>query len=237
MKKTATLLIVVAFAMACSNLFAQLNYTGKIIPGTPVVLPGGQGNTMLYPPCLACTVPEGEAYITENGIDFTNAGCNELAEPFTNINLGDAFCGNINTYLYLGTDASRDLDWYKIVLTAPTTIYWSAFSSFPGILFILSSPCATAEILMADYQSAGVAKTISETLPAGTYYLVYTSQFYMGNGVGAPYMAKVSAVPVGEPTTWCVPAPQIPTLSEWGLIILGLSLLGFGTIYLLRRGA
>jgi hypothetical protein len=28
--------------------------------------------------------------------------------------------------------------------------------------------------------------------------------------------------------------PNIPTLSEWGLIILGISLLAFGTFYILK---
>lgn len=33
------------------------------------------------------------------------------------------------------------------------------------------------------------------------------------------------------------PGPAIPTLSEWGLIILGLALLGFGTFYIMRMKA
>ncbi len=57
--------------------------------------------------------------------------------------------------------------------------------------------------------------------------------------------APTGGVPSAAPpdVKWMIeaqvaPVPgTIPTLSQWGLILLGLTLLGFGTFYILRRGA
>ncbi len=63
------------------------------------------------------------------------------------------------------------------------------------------------------------------------------SYYWSGTAGGAPaadintlnFNAKFMAEAMVSPL-----APPIPTLSEWGLIILGLALLGFGSYYLLR---
>jgi len=137
----------------------------------------------------------------------------------------------MNTYMYLGSDPSTDLDWYKIVLTTPQTIYFSVFSPIYGQMYILGPPCSNFIYYSATNSNPGT-NTISASLPAGEYYLVYGSYYYLGNGVGTEYMATVTTSTPGDPTTWC--PTQIPTLTEWGLILLGMALLGFGTFYLLR---
>ena len=234
MKKIATIFVIFAFVSACTGLFAQVPAPSRLLPN------GFQGPPAMVNPtpdiCLRCATPENEPYIPENGEDVTNGGCLAPTELFTDIGLGDTYCGNMNTYMYFG-QGYTDLDWYKLVLTQPETIYWSIFSEIDGIAYIISSPCASFGIINADYTNPGIATSISATLPAGTYYLVFQSRYYLGNNVGVQYMAKVSATPPGDPATWCT-SPPIPTLSEWGLILLGLALLGFGTIYILKwRGA
>jgi hypothetical protein len=103
-----------------------------------------------------------------------------------------------------------------------------------------------------------VANTTGLSLPAGTYWVewaltgtlasgpwappVVAATPETGNAIqsldeGATYADLVSGgtYPQGLPfiINGTVEAP-IPTLGEWGLILLGLALLGFGTFYILR---
>ncbi len=59
---------------------------------------------------------------------------------------------------------------------------------------------------------------------AGTYNFTITATDALSCTSSRPYTLQVNLVPA-----------VIPTLSEWGLIILGFFLLGFGTLYLIRR--
>jgi len=229
MKKLILLLIVAVVAFASSGIFAQNLSSGAKIPDG-ITNPSGNLNGPLNGTCLPCAIPEGEPYIPENGEDVTNGGCNYTPELFTDINMGDAFCGNINTYLYYSTPY-RDLDWYKLILTTPQTVYWSSYAPFVGISIILEAPCPGTQ-LGGYYTPANTPFSWSIALPAGTYYLLFTTRYYLGDNVGAEYMVKVSTDDPGDPSTWCTAA--IPTLSQWGLIILGCVLLGFGTFYIVR---
>ncbi|HNY01164.1 MAG TPA: IPTL-CTERM sorting domain-containing protein [Bacteroidales bacterium] len=57
-----------------------------------------------------------------------------------------------------------------------------------------------------------------------------------GTASAAPTL-RIDGIRVG--TTWAeiVGAVPVPTLSEWGLILLGLALVGMGTVHILRRKA
>ena len=227
MKRILTFSLAAVFALAAAGLFAQ-NGPSKLLSKGSAPAPTNPANGL----CLPCATPEGEPYITEDGIDVTNPGCFETPNKFSPIILGQTYCSNMNTYLYLGTDASTDLDWYKIILTAPKTIYFSVDAPIYGQMYILGPPCSNFVYYNYAYPSSPGVTTVSATLNAGEYYLVYGSYYYLGNGVGTEYMATVTETVPGDPTTWCT--TPIPTMTEWGLIILGMALLGFGTFYILR---
>lgn len=107
-----------------------------------------------------------------------------------------------------------------------------------------------------------VASTTGLTLPAGTYWVEWTMTGTLGSGPWAPPLVPGTNVtgnavqstansgvysdlvsPSTGPPFYAQGLPfivngtsqaDIPTLSEWGLIFLGLSLLVFGTFFILR---
>ncbi|HNY02910.1 MAG TPA: IPTL-CTERM sorting domain-containing protein [Bacteroidales bacterium] len=102
------------------------------------------------------------------------------------------------------------------------------------------------------------ANTPGLTLPAGTYWVEYGFSGSLSSGPWVPPTVPATQI-TGNAMQWIgsgyamvenpvgyardlpftvngeVVAPTIPTLSEWGLIIFGIALLGFGTFFLLRR--
>ena len=181
-------------------------------------------------PCIYCATPENEPPVLgPGGIDVTTGGCWSSPAVFTNVVDGSVYCSNMNTYMS-GVDGYTESDWYRLVLTEPKTIYWSVNSTFQGVAGVATGPCATGSFIAVEDAFPGVY-TYSATLPAGEYYFVYMSTYWLGDGIPYPYMTRFSTTPPGAPETWCSAA--IPTLSQWSLIILGMVLLGFGTFYIL----
>jgi hypothetical protein len=233
MKKLFTFLMVAVFALACSNLFAQTKATkmdfkkGGLRAATVKVSP-------INGICGPCAIPENEPPIGSDGIDVTNAGCFETPNNFSPLNMGDVYCSHVNNYLYLGTDQRTDLDWYRFVLTETKTVYYSVAAPFQGQIYVFGPPCNNYAFYDGWYFDPNpFGWVFSVTLPAGEYYIVLGTLAYYGNGVEFEYALKLSAENPGPAETWCAPAP-IPTLTEWGLIILGFAMLGFGTLYILR---
>ena len=243
MKKNLLLVLLAISIIAGTQLLAQGHNTGAQKPAGYInqkVVPGvqNQNQHQKYDAggsiCLPCAIPEGEADIPDEGIDVTNGGCNQPSLLFTNIHMGDAFCGRGNGYDYGGFEW-RDTDWYRVVLTTPGTIYWSCFADFNAYLFILGEDCIS--FTYYDYRSspAGVPTTASATLPPGTYHLWVGPENYGHHpGNTGNYMVKLSDTPPGIPDTWCQSA-GVPTLSQWGLIILAVSLLATASIHIIRR--
>ena len=220
--------MIAVFALAFGNLFAQLN------GGPSKLLRHGIQPPPAHPlgssPCIPCATPENEPVVLGPlGIDVTNGGCEFSPEAFTNVVDGSVYCSNMNTYLS-GVDGYSEMDWYRMVLTEPKTIYWSVNSMFAGVAYVAVGPCATGHVISLEFPVAGVY-TYSSPLPAGEYYFVYMSSIWLGDGIPFPYMTRFSTTPPEAPMTWCSAA--VPTLTQWGLIILGMALLGFGTLYIL----
>jgi len=237
MKKLLTILVLLLFAFTVSNTYAQVLSPGKSMPAgyqAPVLTQKSPAAV-----CLPCATPEGEADIPNDGYDVTDGGCNMLDQPppnnvplFKDVTMGQTYCGHCNGYTF-GAYEYRDTDWYRFVLTAPGTIYWTCVADFYGLIFILDDDCVNPTLITYDYNDPGVMIQVSATLPAGTYHLWVGPQnlgpYWYNTG---EYMVKLSDTPPGDPSTWCTAA--IPTLSQWGLIILGCVLLGFGTFYIVR---
>ena len=125
-----------------------------------------------------------------------------------------------------------DEDWYQVVLTEAKTVYFSVYSPITGRMWINTPPCNNLGANAFAQSNPGVY-SISATLQPGTYWMVYEAWQSMGNGGGVQYLATVTTTPPGDPSTWCPPA-AVPTLSQWGLILLGAALLGMGTVYIIR---
>ncbi|MCX6231293.1 MAG: IPTL-CTERM sorting domain-containing protein [Bacteroidetes bacterium] len=220
------------------SISTQASYIGASMPAGYVnKLPlNKNGNPVVI--CNPCAIPNNEADIQDEGEDVTNGGCN-YDPPYqlsTNINLGETRCGRINGYSKSipYSNIYRDLDWYKLTLSTPTTVYFSAYMNFAegGSIWLGNFVCPFITIVSADL-SYGIPNTISASLPAGDYYLIISSLSF-GPGIGGDYMIKVSDTDPGAPATWCQTAP-VPTLSEWGLIILGFVLICLGIYYIRKR--
>ena len=245
MKKIYTFFVLVVIAVASCNLFAQGFYTGASqLPGysnTPQHQVQGQpqhDNGIQI--CQPCAIPEGEPDIPNNGTDVTDGGCNFSPNLFKTINFGDVFCGRCNGYL-VGTPPDtaqwRDTDWYKLVLTTPTTVCFSCYSNFYIIMDVQAEDCQNFVVpYVFKYLNPYVSGSWSGTLGPGTYDLVVLPQtFGTTPGNTGDYMVKLSTSDPGDPSTWCTPV-CIPTLSQWGLIILGMVLMVVATVYIVRRG-
>ncbi len=229
MKKITRITLPVMVVLVSLALFAQAaNKPTRL-------LPGGNANPPAAAPlaitCEPCAVPEGEPYIPTNGQDVTNGGCFITPSLFSPISLGQIYCGNINTYSS-GSNYYTDLDWYELTLAAPSPVYFSVYTDISTQIWIIGNDCNSLPTYAYAYPAGPGVNTISANLAAGTYWLVLGSYNWLGEGGGTNYMATVTAAPPGAPATWCT--PTVPTLTEWGLIIMGMALLGFGTFYILR---
>jgi len=119
---------------------------------------------------------EGEANCTTDYVDSTNAGCSAFVpvnQKFLAITCGQTYCGKSGTYrtnfpcltqddcsgadscepapgpgvCVDDTNNTRDEDWYRVVVTAPSRLSWSISADFPVALQIISSPNATSTLL------------------------------------------------------------------------------------------
>lgn len=151
--------------------------------------------------------------------DSTNTGCNceEFVPPtvctFTDIECGDMYCGTSGTYLQINPATGdsalyRDTDWYRLVLTQPMIVTWSAVASFESQLLIISAGATSCydQVLNFAYGTpCAEVNLTSRCLPAGTYYLWMGPRYFDGVPCGSDYYAWVSC----EPCTYCESTPAV----------------------------
>jgi hypothetical protein len=100
---------------------------------------------------------------------------------------------------------------------------------------ILNGDCGNLVSFGVATALPGIPTTMSANLGPGTYYLfIAPSGFGPDPANTGDYMVKLSDTTPGDPSTWCNGC-SIPTLSEWGLIILALLFLAAEMVYLRRR--
>lgn len=118
---------------------------------------------------------EGEGTCGVNYVDNYNAGCGALVpsnQLFLPITCGQTYCGQCSTYrtnppcldqndcgfgdtctpptggiCLDDTDNTRDIDFYRVVVTSPSRLTWNVQAVFPAALQIVSSPNATSTLL------------------------------------------------------------------------------------------
>lgn len=146
----------------------------------------------------------------------SRVGAGQATISFTIVNTGPAVT-NLE-FLYL--------------VTGPTS--W-ANATMSGICTL--SPVATATRVAIGVAPAAGGKTlganttcsftVSFTASVGTHTLTSTTLSYDGG--------SVNLTPGANPTLVVAPVPPIPTLSEWGLILMGLILAGGAALIVQRR--
>jgi hypothetical protein len=143
--------------------------------------------------CPPNGIPEGEPTCYDEYVDTYNGGCNSSPYVFQNVNCGDTICGTSGTYL-VGGNQYRDTDWFRVVLTSPTTLSWKVVAEFPLLIFIMnggSENCSDYTIL----GSASVAECdtafLSFAVQPGVYWLWAGPSVFTGYPCGLEYVGIV----------------------------------------------
>lgn len=211
MKKIVTLLtMLLALVIYVS---AQEGYTGAEKPANHQNTQYQGNGSRDWTGCLPCAIPEGEADIPDGGTDTVNGGCNYDPPRFTSIQIGDVFCGRGNQYNNYGT---RDLDWYRIVLTEPKTLYWSVIANFYTHIQMngnIGGPCNGQYGIAFSNVEPGTVGTISGNLAPGEYYFIVAPVGW-GPGLEGDYMVTLTEQPPQDP--WC---SGVVPISNWALYI------------------
>ncbi len=233
MKKIA-LLTLTGFLFLSLTSLGQEIYTGASQPENfqPKIQQYAPADGPVFS-CLACALPEGEADIQNDGVDVTNGGCNITPPLFTDINIGDVYCGRTNTYSVGGNPNWRDTDWYRIVLTGTKTLYWSSIANCPLNIFIIQDDgnCGLASVVASDTDiPAGTTGQTSYTCGPGTWYFWVALPVFSGWASGADYQVVLSEGPPPDP--WCS-SGMVP-LSNWAIYI-GIFLIATFMVFRFRR--
>ena len=166
-------------------------------------------------PCPAGAQLEGEPTCFDGYIDNTNGGCNSTPTVYTQIPCDDRthyVCGTYGTFNAGGT---RDTDWYRMTVTAPTTITATVVGegvsgSAIAILDANADPCNPINILCGDFNpsAACVPRTCSANVGPGSYIIFTASFFGDGTPCGADYVLAIEGNACPTPTA----------ASSWGKV-------------------
>ncbi len=167
-----------------------------------------------------------------NYVDTINGGCAAplvANQNFTTIACGQTYCGSSATYRLnkactiladcdLGdtcinltcqgpNDNDQDFDYYRIQITQPTRLTWTANSTFPATLQIISSPsnsCLDQSVVANTISIAQCsAATASADLCVGWAYLVVVPSNELGVPCGSLYYATLTCSPASTLASGC----------------------------------
>lgn len=171
--------------------------------------------------CPVGSLLEGEADIPDEGLDFTNGGCNSTPFVFTPISIGDTYCGRANTYLFGGSNY-RDTDWYRLDLTGSGNFWnltWEVTAEFPVYIFMVdagSEDCADYVILNSIGGATCVATSISAFDLAPKVYWVLAMPSVFSGVPPSEYVATLTGTPLGMPLASITPTNFDVTLPPGG---------------------
>jgi hypothetical protein len=159
------------------------DFTMTINTRTPCIVPCPGGATL-----------EGEPDCADDQDDNFNGGCNSTPAVFSDISCGETVCGKSGTFLF-GGSSYRDTDWYRLEMTAPGELTWTAKAEFQSLIFIIdagSENCSDYAILT--YTTGGECEeiSVSATVGTGVYWLWVGPSVYTGypcDGEGSNYVA------------------------------------------------
>lgn len=181
--------------------------------------------------CVDCppgATPEGEQECHDDYEDHTNGGCGSFPTVFGEVSCGETICGESGTFLYYG-GPYRDSDWYNFYLAEDREVTITAMAEFDMLVFIIEMgpeiPCVGYQILYSEFVPVCEEYSFSVNLTAGGYWIWVAPEAFEGVPCGSPYYFTVT----------CGGQNDIPTLSEWGMIVLALLLLVGGTVAVVRK--
>ncbi len=142
--------------------------------------------------------------------DTVNGGCNSTPNVFSPITCGQAYCA---TGAFDG--ATRDTDWYRVVLASDTQVTWCATAEFDVVVGVVNNfgidSCAGVTSFLV-FSTGGPCDDVCVTtcLTAGTWYLFVAADFTDVVPCGAEYNAELTCgtCPTGAcclPNGSCVP--------------------------------
>ena len=145
-------------------------------------------------PCPGGATMEGEPDCGPDYDDTFNGGCNSVPAVFSDISCDETVCGKSGNYLY-GGSSYRDTDWYRLEMTEPGDLTWTAKAEFQSLIFIIdagSENCSDYSILT--YTTGGECEEISVSASVGTgvYWLWVGPSVFTGypcDGEGSNYVA------------------------------------------------
>jgi hypothetical protein len=171
--------------------------------------------------CAACNItcqPGDVAEVTE---DFTDpnfyladpdGGCNNTVPTYQDIVCGQTVCGVTQTYVSPNGD-TRDTDWFRFTVAAPTTVTWRTSSEVAGYGFLIdiTAGCG-AYVIMAQGNNLAACDTANATaaLNPGTYVAWWGPSVFTGIPAGTQYRGTL----IGSCT--CDPATQLTVLRTPG---------------------
>jgi hypothetical protein len=142
--------------------------------------------------CPPGGIPSDEPVCSPGYVDEFNNGCNSTPPTFENINCNTTVCGTSGTFPRDG-GSFRDLDFYRLVVTAPTTVTWTVRAEFAvnAAIFDFSLGCPLpAQISLGQGQPCEDAVATATLLP-GEYLLLVGPQAFGGVPCGADYTARL----------------------------------------------
>ena len=123
--------------------------------------------------CPPGGILEGEPTCVDEYVDTYNGGCNSSPYVFQNISCNTTICGASGTYLYTGLNY-RDTDWFRLVITQPTTLTFKCVAEFPLQTLLFNAGTENcSDYTMIDYRQviACDTATMIYDVPAGVYWL------------------------------------------------------------------
>lgn len=237
---------IMAVAFSCICLLAAIpvagddieNPSSSVRDGIPSIMASSNvqqettnKNQALVIPMLECVecpphaTPEGEPDCYEDYDDHTNGGCGSIPPVFGEVSCGETICGTSGNFLYNGGQ-NKDTDWFDFYLTDDREVTITAMAEFDVMVFILGPAwCDDFEVIYYEFIPACEEFSFMINLAAGDYWIWIAPESWEGVPCGSLYYFTVT----------CAEQNEVPTLSEWGMIILGLLLLAAGTAAVVRK--
>ena len=176
---------------------------------TAVLLTAGFGMSAHGGDCTLATPTGFEAELCG---ESTNGGCNSTGTPTENIALGNVIQGT-----FWANENTRDTDWYRFTLNAPTevTISLRASEALPAFAAILS--VCGGDLLGGGTTTGSCPETYTVCLPAGSYLLVALPEDFTGSPCGGAVSNDYTIGLSGTPCT----LPPGSTCDDPAAVIVG----------------
>jgi len=215
--------VFMAFIFIAGSAFGADISTSNKAPVGVVPIPVKVTPLSITPP--VGYILENEPVCQNNWVDIWNGGCNSDPYVFETINCGAVILGTSGTYDYYG-GSYRDTDWFQIDVTEGSDIVMQGMADFDVQFVIIDGRLGCDGVIVSSgLASAGQTLTIqAANVPAGTYWLWAGPQGFTGVPCGTQYWFSVS----------CNGITPIPTLSEWGMILLLILMAVTGIAYIRR---